>query len=105
MLQFWIENSIDTFSGDESNCYFQGDGDARIETEELAAGIPHDALTDGAKKKSDQLYLYQLGNLMTQKESGNYLVSESEQVQEVQLVNIKNNINGVTSGMFHSFFS
>jgi hypothetical protein len=40
MLQSWVENLIDNFYGDESNCYFQGNGDAGTVTKELAAGIP-----------------------------------------------------------------
>jgi hypothetical protein len=40
MLQSWVENLIDNFSGGESNHHFQGDGDAGTVTEQLAAGIP-----------------------------------------------------------------
>jgi hypothetical protein len=103
MLQSWVENLIDNFSGDETNCYFQGDGDAWTVTKELAAGIPRRALMDGSQKTYYQLYLYQLDNLKAQKESSNYLVSESDRAQEAQHANLMNNINRVTSGMFQSF--
>ena len=98
MLQSWIESLCENFSGDNTNHYFQGDGDAGEVTDEVFIGIPRHALTDGTQKTANQLYSYHLDNLKAQKEAGNYLVSEAERAQEIQRTNMMNNINRVTSG-------
>ncbi len=97
MLQLQIELLCKNFSSDETNHYFQGDGDAGEVTDAAFIGIPSHALTDGTQKTENQLYSYHLDNLKAQKDVGNYLVSEAERAQEMQRTNMMNSINRVTS--------
>ena len=100
MLQNWVENLCDNFAGDDTVCYFQGDGDAppEIAVDGTDGGVPSHAFTDGTVRTVDHLYKYHLYNIKAQKQAGLHLTSDENRAKEVQRTVFLNNINRVTSG-------
>jgi hypothetical protein len=100
MLQRWIENLCDNFSGNDTERYFQGDGNAPIEIamDGTSGGVPAYASTDGSVTTADQLFKYCLYNIKAQKQAGLHLTLYDSRAKEVQRNNFMNNINRVTSG-------
>ena len=101
ILKPWIESLCDNFSGNDNDRYYQGDGAAPGDiARTLITGIPPHAITDGANKAADQLYVYHLDNIKAQKDAGLHLTTDAERARELERADLMNKINRVTSGKF-----
>jgi hypothetical protein len=100
MLQSWIENICGIFSGNDTERYLQGDGNApmKITMDGTSGGVPAHAFTNGSVTTADQLFKYYLYNIKAQKQAGLQLTSDDSRAKEVQRNSLMNNINCVTSG-------
>ncbi len=98
MMQNWVEGLCDNFAGEETEWYFQGDGDAPddIFGSLVESGVPARALTDGGERSAQQLYCYYLHNIKAQKEAGHHLLSDADKARDAVRINMMN--NRVTSG-------
>jgi hypothetical protein len=102
MLQSWVENLCDNFSGDDTERHIQGDGAAppEISHDGTMGSVDSHAFTDGTVQASDHLHKFHLYNIKSQKQAGLHLTSDEVRSKEAQHTTLLNNRNRVISGKY-----
>jgi hypothetical protein len=69
MLQSWVESLCENFSSNDTEHYYQGDGNAPVEIyrDGASGGVPAHAFTDGTITTADRLFKFYLCNIKAQK--------------------------------------
>jgi hypothetical protein len=100
MLQTWVETLCESFSGDDSDRHYQGDGIAppEITLDGTGSGVTAHTFTDVAEKTADQLYSHLLPEVKAQKALGAHLLSNSDRTKQRMETNLLGNIYHVTAG-------
>ncbi len=83
MLQSWVESLWKTFSSNDTERYYQVDGNAPVENawDGASGGVPAHAFTNGAIATANQLKFY-FYNIMAQKQAGLHLTSDDNRAKE-----------------------
>ena len=96
VIKEWVESLCDSFSGNDTTRFFEGDG----------AGDPVDAgavapqvLTDGSQATAEELYQKSLTDLHGQKASRAYKTNETNAAQQRRETALLDNIASVMSGI------
>jgi hypothetical protein len=99
MWQSWVVSLCEKFSSNGTERYYQGDGNAPVEIswDGASGGVLAHAFTDGTIATADQLFKFYLYNIKAQMQAGLHLTSDDNRAKEVQLNNLLNSINRVTS--------
>jgi len=97
MLQGWIKNLCDNFSGIDFERYLKGDGNAPMK---IAGGETSVGVADSTVQAADHMYQYHLYCITAQKQAGLHKTTDEVRVKELQRNYLMNNINNVTSGKY-----